>query len=266
MNHSHSNDHVCWGAGEQHPCPHRLDVLHVDASYGHVHALEDVTFSATCGHTIAFMGPNGAGKSTLLKAIAGLLRPTGGQILWNGEPLHATRGEIAYLPQRSEVDWDFPLTVRALVEMGRYPSLGFWKKFQEHDRAIVEKSLAAMELSNLADRQIGELSGGQQQRVFLARALAQEAHVLLLDEPFTGLDSPASSSLGKLLRSLAREGRLILASHHDLNTAGNLFDSVLLLNRTVRFYGPSNEVLTPAHIQSVYRNFPDQPSQESIHG
>lgn len=251
---THSHDHVCWGAGQSHPCSHKLDVRHISASYGAVLALDDVSFSATCGHTIAFMGPNGAGKSTLLKAIAGLLRPTQGEILWNNTPLHATRGEIAYLPQRSEVDWSFPLTVRALVEMGRYPALGFWKKFQRHDQDIVEKSLAAMELTELADRQIGELSGGQQQRVFLARALAQEAHVLLLDEPFTGLDSPASHSLGKLLHTLAREGRLILASHHDLNTAAAIFDAILLLNQTVRFYGPADDVLTEEHIQSVYRN------------
>ncbi len=255
---THQHDHVCWGAGQNHPCSHRLDVKHISAAYGKVLALDDISFSATCGHTIAFMGPNGAGKSTLIKAIAGLLRPTQGEILWNGAHLHSTRGEIAYLPQRSEVDWSFPLTVRALVEMGRYPALGFWKKFQKHDHEIVEKSLATMELSYLAERQIGELSGGQQQRVFLARALAQEAHVLLLDEPFTGLDSPSSLALGKLIHTLAREGRLILASHHDLNTAASLFDSVLLLHQTVRFFGPAATTLTEENIQSVYRNQPGQ--------
>ena len=186
-----------------------LKVTNLSKRYGQKQAIDGISFSITCGHTLALMGPNGAGKSTLIKALAGLIRPDSGKILWNGRPLHDTPGEIAYLPQRSDVDWSFPITVRALVEMGRYPSLGLWKKFGRHDRDIVEKSLHVLGMESLADRQISELSGGQQQRAFLARALAQEAHVLLLDEPFTGLDAPASQSLGKLLDSLAAEGRLV---------------------------------------------------------
>lgn len=213
--------------------------------YGSLLALDGISFSITCGHTLALMGPNGAGKSTLIKALAGLLRPDSGEILWNGSPLHDTPGEIAYLPQRSDVDWSFPITVRALVEMGRYPSLGLWKKFGRHDRDIVEKSLHALGMESLADRQISELSGGQQQRAFLARALAQEAHVLLLDEPFTGLDAPACQSLGRLLDSLAAEGRLVIASHHDLNTAADIFDTILLMNRELVAFGPPGKCLLP---------------------
>ena len=179
------------------------------------------------------------------------------------QPLHDTPGEIAYLPQRSDVDWSFPITVRALVEMGRYPSLGLWKKFGRHDRDIVEKSLNALGMESLADRQISELSGGQQQRAFLARALAQEAHVLLLDEPFTGLDAPACQSLGRLLDSLAAEGRLVIASHHDLNTAADIFDTILLMNRELVAFGPPEEVLAPARIRETYGMEPQPETQVS---
>ena len=261
--HVHSTFHICWGAHASHPDRHRLEVDSLSVYYGSLLALNGISFSITCGHTLALMGPNGAGKSTLIKALAGLIRPDSGKILWNGCPLHDTPGEIAYLPQRSDVDWSFPITVHALVEMGRYPSLGLWKKFGRHDRDIVEKSLHVLGMESLADRQISELSGGQQQRAFLARALAQEAHVLLLDEPFTGLDAPASQSLGKLLDSLAAEGRLVIASHHDLNTAADIFDTILLMNRELAAFGPPKEVLTPARIRETYGMEPQPEPQAS---
>lgn len=251
VNHS-EHDHICWGAGEEHPHDHRLTVRHLHAHYGAVTALDDIDFSITCGHTMAIMGPNGAGKSTLIKAIAGLIRPSSGSVLWNDAPLSETPGEIAYLPQRSEVDWSFPHTVRSLVETGRYPALGMWGKFSPHDREIVEKSLESMGLTDLATRQIGALSGGQQQRVFLARALAQEAHVLLFDEPFTGLDSPSCETLGLLLASLAHEGRLIIASHHDLHTAESLFDTTLLLRKKMIAFGDSHQLSANGSIRSAY--------------
>ena len=156
-----TRDHICWGAHASHPDRHRLEVDSLSVYYGSLLALNGISFSITCGHTLALMGPNeihalmgenGAGKSTLIKALAGLIRPDSGKILWNGRPLHDTPGEIAYLPQRSDVDWSFPITVRALVEMGRYPSLGLWKKFGRHDRDIVEKSLHALGMESLADR------------------------------------------------------------------------------------------------------------------
>ena len=208
-----AQDHICWGAHASHPDRHRLEVRNLSVYYGSLLALDGISFSITCGHTLALMGPNGAGKSTLIKALAGLLRPDSGEILWNGSPLHDTPGEIAYLPQRSDVDWSFPITVRALVEMGRYPSLGLWKKFGRHDRDIVEKSLHALGMESLADRQISELSGGQQQRAFLARALAQEAHVLLLDEPFTGMDPETMKKAAALLKERRGERAVLLATH-----------------------------------------------------
>ena len=250
---STEHHHICWGGGHTHPCRHELAVEQVSVDYGATPALESVSFRAHCGHTLALIGPNGAGKSTLLHALAGLLRiRKGGQILWNGAPLHRTRHEIAFMPQRSEVDWRFPLTVRQLVAMGRYPALGAWGTLRQHDRDIIDKALETLRLADLQDRQIGELSGGQQQRAFLARALAQEAHILLLDEPFTGLDVPGTEALGALLSALAAEGRLVIASHHDLATAPAIFDRTLLLRRRALAYGPTAEVLTEENLTAAF--------------
>jgi ABC-type Mn2+/Zn2+ transport system ATPase subunit len=221
-------------------------------SYRETRALEDVNFATECGRSVALIGPNGAGKSTLLKSLAGLLKPDAGRILWRGKPLTRSSHEIAYLPQRGDVDWNFPITVRGLVEMGRYPNLGWWKSYSKHDAEIVERALVAMRLQDLEDRQISALSGGQQQRTFIARALAQEAHVLLLDEPFTGLDKPAQETLVKLFHELAIEGRLLIASHHDLLSVPNIFDEVLLLKRKQVAFGAVKEIFTETLIEAAY--------------
>ena len=160
--------------------------------------------------------------------------------------------EFAYLPQREEVDWSFPITVRGLVEMGRYPQTGWWRKFSPTDSAAVDAALESLALLDLQHRQIRELSGGQQQRAFLARALAQEAHVLLLDEPFAGLDRNAAQLLGDLLARLAHEGRLVIASHHDLNTVPHLFDEALVLATRTLAFGPVADVLTPELIERTF--------------
>ncbi len=245
-------EHVCWGAGRAHPHHHRLEVRDLRVSYHRVLALEGVGFATECGRSIALIGPNGAGKSTLLKALAGLLRPDSGSVLWRGRPLTRSSHEIAYLPQRGEVDWNFPITVRGLVEMGRYPNLGWWRPYSRHDGDIVQRALRAMDLLDLEDRQISALSGGQQQRAFIARALAQEAHVLLLDEPFTGLDKPAQENLSRLFGELTAEGRLLIASHHDLQTVGAIFDDVLLIKRRQIAFGPVAEAFTPEQIALAY--------------
>ena len=249
---SHAHDHICWGGGHHHPAHHHLQLRHVTAGYSSEPALEDISFEAVCGRTLALIGPNGAGKSTLLNALAGLLTPWSGEILWNGAPLAQHRREIAYLPQRNEVNWQFPITVRQLVEMGRYPSVGIWRSLNRHDREIVDKALITLNLQDLQHRQIGALSGGQQQRCFLARALAQEAHILLLDEPFTGLDVPGTAALSALLRSLAAEGRLVVASHHDLVTAPQIFDMAVLLRRKLIAAGRTPDVLTPANLSLAF--------------
>ena len=246
-------DHVCWGHAHEPHRPHQLAVQGVAVSYREVRALEDISFQTECGRTVALVGPNGAGKSSLLKAMAGVIRPDAGEIFWRGQPLLAAHQEIAYLPQRGEIDWQFPITVRGLVEMGRYAQLGNWRRFREHDREIVNKSLEAMELKDLAERQISALSGGQQQRTFIARALAQEAHVLLLDEPFTGLDTPAQEMLQRLFRSLAAEGRLLISSHHDLSSVPAIFDEVLLVRKRQFAFGPINEAFTEANIATTYQ-------------
>lgn len=248
------HQHVCWGAGEAHSHYHRLQVTDLCVSYQEVVALEHIDFDTECGRSIALIGPNGAGKSTLLKALAHLITPNRGQILWKGQRVEKSSKEIAYLPQRGDVDWNFPITVRGLVEMGRYPNLGWWKPYSRHDGEIVERALAAMELLDLQKRQISALSGGQQQRTFIARALAQEAHVLLLDEPFTGLDKPSQETLHRLFRDLTKEGRLLIASHHDLATVPAIFDDVLLLKRKQLAFGAVKDVLTAEAVEAAYAN------------
>lgn len=244
---SHTHD-LC----AHHDHHHELVVENLAVSYGNVEALSDIALATSCGNRVALIGPNGAGKSTLLKAIAGLVPRRAGTIQWRGSAVGKWSREFAYLPQREEVDWSFPITVRGLVEMGRYPHLGLWKRYTPADDEAVERALETLAISDLHDRQICELSGGQQQRAFLARALAQEAHVLLLDEPFTGLDRNASESLATLLADLSEEGRLIISSHHDLDSAPTLFNQCLLLNRSQLAFGPTPEVLTPASIQQAF--------------
>lgn len=231
---------------------HELMIENLSVCYRRVLALEDVSLATSCGNRVALIGPNGAGKSTLLKAIAGLVPRSSGTILWRGTAVKKWSREFAYLPQREEVDWSFPITVRGLVEMGRYPQTGWWRKFSEKDTEAVDRAIESLNLSDLQDRQIRELSGGQQQRAFLARALAQEAHVLLLDEPFAGLDRNASQLLGDLLEKLAREGRLVIASHHDLNTVPRLFDEALVLATRPLAFGPVAEILTPELIEKTF--------------
>lgn len=241
--------HNCCAHHEHH---HELVIDQLSVSYRRVLALENVSLATSCGNRVALIGPNGAGKSTLLKAIAGLVPRESGSIRWRGTAVKKWSREFAYLPQREEVDWSFPITVRGLVEMGRYPQTGWWRKFSEEDTAAVDRALESLALNDLQDRQIRELSGGQQQRAFLARAMAQEAHVLLLDEPFTGLDRNASHLLGELLVKLAHEGRLVVASHHDLNTVPQLFDEVLVLATRPLAFGPVAEILTPEMIDRTF--------------
>jgi ABC-type Mn2+/Zn2+ transport system ATPase subunit len=172
--------------------------------------------------------------------------------MWRRTAVNKWSREFAYLPQREEVDWSFPITVRGLVEMGRYPQTGMFARFSKEDHVAVDTAIDTLGLSDLEQRQIRELSGGQQQRAFLARAIAQEAHVLLLDEPFTGLDRGASAQLAGLLERLAKEGRLVIASHHDLNTAPDLFDEALLLATCQVAFGPASEVLTESNLATTF--------------
>jgi len=231
---------------------HRLHIRDLTVSYHRVPAVHHVTLEMQCGKSIALLGPNGAGKTSFFKAMVGLIKPETGSIELGGHGVRSTRRDIAYLPQREAVDWDFPVTVRGLAEMGRYTRLGWWRRFGPADEAAVDMALATMELLELADRQISALSGGQQQRAFLARALAQEAHVMLLDEPFTGLDKPAQDLLGATLRRLAAAGNLVIASHHDLKTVPELFDQVIFLNGELIAFGDTTTTFTETNIDKTF--------------
>jgi ABC-type Mn2+/Zn2+ transport system ATPase subunit len=224
---------------------HVLRIADLTVSYRKVPAVHHVSLELHCGRCVGLLGPNGAGKTSLLKAIASLVpRETGTVEIGGHDGSVGHDAHVAYLPQRSAIDWDFPTTVRGLVEMGRYPALSWWKPFGERDRVAVDQALQAMKLTDLADRQISALSGGQQQRAFLARALAQRAHVFLLDEPFSGLDKPSQDLLREILRALAREGNLVIVSHHDLRMVPDLFDEVIFLNGELVAYGPTAVVFT----------------------
>ncbi len=215
-------------------------------------ALRGVNLDAPRGLVTGVIGPNGAGKSTLLKAILGLVRPDAGQITVEGRPVAELRRTIAYLPQRSVIDWDYPAQVAEVVAMGRYPHLGLVGRLSRADRVKVTKALERVGLEDYATRQIGELSGGQQQRVFFARALAQEASLLLLDEPFAAVDALTVALLSRLLRDLASEGLGLVVVNHDLATISGLCDRLLLLNQVAVAYGPSADVLTPELLARAY--------------
>jgi manganese/iron transport system ATP-binding protein len=223
----------------------------VRLQYDGVRALEDISFDLTVGERVAVVGPNGAGKSTLFKVIAGLLRPTQGTVTVRG---YDPSGHvcIAYIPQRSLVDWTFPVNVTDVVMMGRIRRIGFFRWPTRHDREQVAEALSLVGLSSLAGRQIGELSGGQQQRVFIARALAQEAELMLMDEPFTGLDINSQQDIMAVLDELKRRQVTLLVATHDLTLAAESFDRLMLLNRRLIGFGSAQEVLTPDRLEEAY--------------
>jgi len=231
---------------------HGLRIADLTVSYRRIPALHHIGFEVGCGQCVGLLGPNGAGKTTLLKTLAGLLGRETGTIHFHGREVRGATPDIAYLPQRGQIDWDFPTTVRGLVEMGRYLRLGWWKKYSATDDAAVNAAIAAMSLEPLQERQISALSGGQQQRAFLARALAQEAHVLLLDEPFAGLDKPNQDTLRTTFRTLRQGGKLLLVSHHDLATVPVIFDQVVLLNGELIAAGATAQAFTEDNIQRAY--------------
>jgi manganese/iron transport system ATP-binding protein len=248
------------GAGVRHESAAPiLELNYVSASYagsvrdsrGRPRALEDITFQVSAGERVAIVGPNGAGKSTLFRLIVGTLRPDKGDVRVAG---HAPGSHIciAYVPQRSQIDWSFPVTVEDVVMMGRVGQIGLFRQPQRKDRQIVRASLARVSATALAGKQIGELSGGQQQRVFIARALAQEAELLLLDEPMSGLDIPSQEAIFTILDALRDDGVTVLMATHDLNLAAERFDNILLLNGRLIAAGRPEEVLQTEHLLRAY--------------
>ncbi len=228
-----------------------LEVDAVSVRYDGDLALEDISFRLQGGQSLAVVGPNGAGKTTLFRIIAGTLSPSSGSVKIFG---HRPYGHvcIAYVPQRSQIDWSFPVTVREVVMMGRVRRIGFLQWPKRRDWEFVSRSLERVGIGELAHRQIGELSGGQQQRVFLARALAQEADLILLDEPLSGLDIPSQNDIFAILDDLRHEGIATLIATHDLNVAAAHFDIVMLLNRRVVAFGPPGEVINESMLLQAY--------------
>jgi manganese/iron transport system ATP-binding protein len=228
-----------------------LDVRHLSVHYnGHL-ALEDITFHLHQGERIAVVGPNGAGKSTLFKVVAGVLSPTSGEArIFGSQPgRHVC---IAYIPQRSQVDWNFPVNVADVVMMGRSAKLGPFNWPHKRDWEQVHHALETVELSNLATRQISQLSGGQQQRMFIARALAQEAELMLMDEPLSGLDTPSQESLLNLLDTLRSQKVTVMVATHDLEQAARHFDRMLLLNHRIVALGSPDKVLQNENLLHAY--------------
>ncbi len=232
--------------------PARLELRNVSAGYDGALILNDISFQVPHGARVAIVGPNGAGKSTLFKVLVGLLPVRRGEVLIHGLPLGAHQDCVAYVPQRNDIDWRFPVTVSDVVMMGRYGQLGWTRRPTRFDREIVLHSLAQLRIADLAKRSIGELSGGQQQRVFLARALAQEPHILLMDEPFTGVDASTQEATLDLLDDLNTQKVTIMISTHDLNLAAARFKQVLLLNHHVVAYGAVDEVFTPQALGQAF--------------
>ena len=240
----------------RHYAPHQpgtpiLAVSGLTVRYNGHAALDDVTFDLHAGEQVAVVGPNGAGKSTLLKAVAGVLAPTSGTVTVYG---HGPGGHIciAYVPQRTAVDWQFPVTVSDVVLMGRIGQLGLFRQPGKRDFAKVRECLDLVSITDLAKRQINELSGGQQQRMFIARALAQEAELMLMDEPLTGLDAPSQEGIFQLLDDLRARGVTIMLSTHDLDQAVQYFDRVMLLNRRLLGFGEPADVFTPERLMAAY--------------
>jgi manganese/iron transport system ATP-binding protein len=229
-----------------------LAVSGLSVYYGEVAALENVSFELNRGEQVAVVGPNGSGKSTLFKVVAGVLEPTEGRVMIHG---HGPGGHICigYVPQRSQVDWNFPVNVFDVVMMGRAGKLGFLRRPGPKDREYVSRCLEEVGLADLRGRQISELSGGEQQRMFVARALAQEAELVLMDEPLTGLDPESQGEIFRIFERLRRRRVTLVVATHDLRVAAERFDLVLLLNRRLVKFGPPAEVVTQKAIKDAYQ-------------
>jgi manganese/iron transport system ATP-binding protein len=233
----------------------RLEVEDVSVAYPNGHlALQNASFRLRGGTICALVGVNGSGKSTLFKSIMGFVEPGSGTVRINGLPVRQVLKKhlVAYVPQAEEVDWQFPVSVWDVAMMGRYGAMNFLRIPRAADKAKVEESLRRVSMWEFKDRQIGELSGGQKKRVFLARALAQGGRVILLDEPFTGVDVNTEDAIIRLLRELRASGCIILVSTHNLGSVPEFCDQAVLINRTVLAYGPTSEVFTERNLTSAF--------------
>ncbi|MGK4187063.1 metal ABC transporter ATP-binding protein [Rothia koreensis] len=229
-----------------------IEGLSVD--YGNLRALSDVNLRLDAGTVCAVLGMNGSGKSTLFKAISGVIRPSAGTVRIGGQSTRQAQraGILGYMPQAESVDWDFPVSVRDVVLMGRYGAMGPSRRPRREDKDLTERAIRIVGLTDLADRQIGELSGGQKKRAFLARALAQQAKVLLLDEPFAGVDTVSATTMIRVLRDLASEGVAVLITVHDIENIDRLADSAVLLRGRVVYQGTPTSVVEPENLALAF--------------
>ena len=228
----------------------RVEALNV--SYDRKRVLSAVHLSLDAGYVYGLLGPNGAGKSTLFKAILELIDADTGRVFIRGGKLDTQRKAVVYVPQRDDIDLSFPATVYDIVRMGRFPHVRILRGMTATDHAAIENALDKLGITHLRDRQIGQLSGGQQQRVFLARAMAQEADIWMLDEPFVGVDATTEANIMTILHELADEGKTVIVIHHDLSTVRDYFDRVILMNQRIVAYGNTKDVFTDERVSETY--------------
>ncbi len=229
-----------------------LSVEGLTVSYDETPVLWDLNFEIPTGKLVGIVGQNGAGKSTLLKTLLNMTKPLSGKVCFWGEPFRKVRAKVAYVPQRSSVDWDFPITALDVVLMGRYGKLGYFKRVKAADRAAAFQMLERLGMGAFAERQISQLSGGQQQRLFIARALLQDADIYFMDEPFAGVDMATEKEIIALLDQLKMQGKTLLVVHHDLSTVDTYFDWVIMLNTCLVACGSVEEVFHTDTIMKTY--------------
>ena len=232
---------------------HPIQIKNLSVTYRTEPALWNIDLAFPKGKMIAIVGPNGAGKSTLIKAIMGLVPITAGKVQVFGKSYSKQRNKVAYVPQRGSVDWDFPTDALDVVEMGLYGKLGWLRRPNSHTKEKARDCLKKVGLGDYADRQIGQLSGGQQQRVFVARALAQDPEIYLMDEPLNGVDAITEKTILTVLENIRKEGKTVVMVHHDLQTVDKYFDWVVMLNRSLISTGPIREVFTKENLDKAYQ-------------
>lgn len=233
---------------------HVIEIDGLSVNYGNKRVLTNIHMDVSGGHVYGVIGPNGAGKSTLFKSILGLIEYNSGTIKVFGNEIQEVRKRIAYVPQKDEIDWKFPATVKDIVLMGRYPFKSLFSRLNKEDYLIANDAMKEMGIEDLQDRQIGALSGGQQQRVFIARALTQQAELFFLDEPFVGIDITTENKIIEIMRKLANQGKTLLVVHHDLSTIEEYFDKVILLNQRLINYGDTSKVFNNKNVAETYRS------------
>ncbi len=229
-----------------------LEVHDLTVSYGNKPVLWDIDFSLPAGVLAGIIGPNGAGKSTLIKTIMGLIEPSSGYSNMFGQELDKVRKRVSYVPQRESVDWDFPASVFDVVLMGRYAKAGLFRTISKADREVAEECIRKVGLEAFSTRQISQLSGGQQQRVFIARALAQDADLYFMDEPFAGVDMATEADIIKILKEMREKGKTVVVVHHDLQSAIDYFDWMVMLNMRLVASGPTDQVFNQESLQETY--------------